>query len=148
MNQVDMQCHGCQQTWRWSSGDVLRCPYCHRMIQIEPARDGGEPHDTGTASENHDFRRRGSRKAPVMAWRESKDAAPVYYEALTPRQAEVLDVLVDGAPTNGEIAAQLAISPYTVERHLSDIYQKLGVASRYEAIVWWLRHRQSPPKDG
>jgi DNA-binding NarL/FixJ family response regulator len=83
-----------------------------------------------------------------MTWQGSEGAAPIYYEALTPRQKEVLDVLVDGAPTNRHIAARLAISRYTVERHLSDIYQKLGVSSRYEAILWWLRYRQSLPKDG
>lgn len=53
---------------------------------------------------------------------------------LTPRQAEVLDLLVDGL-SNAEIAERLFISVRTVERHVSAILARLGVASRDEAAA-------------
>ncbi|MBS1891142.1 MAG: helix-turn-helix domain-containing protein [Actinobacteria bacterium] len=48
---------------------------------------------------------------------------------LTDREREVFALVVGGA-TNAEVAAQLFISPRTVEHHLHRIYRKLGVRSR------------------
>jgi DNA-binding NarL/FixJ family response regulator len=53
---------------------------------------------------------------------------------LTPRETEVLR-LVTAGKTNQEIGGQLAISEKTVEKHLREIFIKLGVASRVEAAV-------------
>ena len=53
--------------------------------------------------------------------------------ALTPREGEILRLLVSGA-RNKEIAAQLWISERTVKFHLANIYQKLGVTTRTEAV--------------
>lgn len=54
--------------------------------------------------------------------------------ALTPRETEVLQ-LVTAGKTNQEIGGQLAISEKTVEKHLREIFIKLGVTSRVEAAV-------------
>ena len=51
----------------------------------------------------------------------------------------MLSLLVEGK-TNNEIADHLVISQRTVERHLSDIYTKLGVRNRAEAIRYWNLH--------
>lgn len=51
---------------------------------------------------------------------------------LTSRQAEVLRLLADGL-SNREIAAQLYLSPGTIERHLATIYRKLGLGGRVDA---------------
>ena len=51
---------------------------------------------------------------------------------LTPRETEVLDLLVAGA-TNAEIAQALVIAPKTVDHHVSAVLGKLGVSSRREA---------------
>ena len=45
---------------------------------------------------------------------------------LSPRERDVLELCAEGR-TNEEIAAALTLSPRTVERHLSNIYLKLGV---------------------
>jgi DNA-binding CsgD family transcriptional regulator len=58
--------------------------------------------------------------------------------ALTPREREVLALLAAGLPTRA-IAAQTGMAPRTVTFHLTNIYAKLGVAGRAEAIVAALR---------
>lgn len=57
------------------------------------------------------------------------------HEVLSPRELEVLRLAAHGARTK-EIAAQLAVSSRTVEGHLTSIFNKLGVASRTEAIMY------------
>jgi DNA-binding NarL/FixJ family response regulator len=52
-------------------------------------------------------------------------------DLLTPREAEVLELLQDGA-TNAQIAHHLSIGIETVRTHARNIYRKLGIASRRE----------------
>jgi pimeloyl-ACP methyl ester carboxylesterase/DNA-binding CsgD family transcriptional regulator len=62
-------------------------------------------------------------------------------EPLSPRELDVLRLCAEGR-TNDEIAAALTLSPRTVERHLSNIYLKLGVtgsAARTAAVARFLR---------
>jgi DNA-binding NarL/FixJ family response regulator len=59
-------------------------------------------------------------------------------EALTPREAEVLQCLGDGLG-NKEIAARLSISEHTIKFHIRSILGKLGAASRTEAVARGLR---------
>jgi DNA-binding NarL/FixJ family response regulator len=59
-------------------------------------------------------------------------------EPLTSRELDVLQLLA-GAASNREIAERLAISPRTVETHLANIYGKLGVRGRTEAMLWAIR---------
>lgn len=58
---------------------------------------------------------------------------------LTDREQMVVTYLAEGL-TNREIAYQLEISPNTVKFHLDNLYSKLNVNSRTEAVVYALRH--------
>ena len=53
--------------------------------------------------------------------------------ALTERERDVLRGMVEGL-NNNEIAAKLVVSLGTVKFHISNIFQKLGVDSRVEAV--------------
>jgi DNA-binding NarL/FixJ family response regulator len=53
---------------------------------------------------------------------------------LTPRETEVLGLIVQGA-TNADIARSLVISQKTVDHHVSAVLAKLGVTSRREAAA-------------
>jgi len=55
-------------------------------------------------------------------------------DELSAREREVLRLVADGA-SNGEIAAELFISPHTVKNHISTILVKLQVANRVQAAV-------------
>lgn len=58
---------------------------------------------------------------------------------LTDRETEVLRLMAKGL-TNNLIAEALAIAEGTVKNHLVNIYQKLGVHSRAEAVAWVWQH--------
>ncbi len=67
-------------------------------------------------------------------WREEVKGK---WESLSNREREVLQMLTEGADNNA-ITASLKITTNTVEKHLTNIYKKLGVTSRTEAALWWL----------
>ena len=56
------------------------------------------------------------------------------FPELTDREREVLTLIAQGA-NNSEIAAQLHISSKTVSNHISNIFNKLQVADRAQAII-------------
>ncbi|MGZ4135863.1 MAG: response regulator [Tumebacillaceae bacterium] len=61
-------------------------------------------------------------------------------ERLSPREHEVLTALVQGL-SNKEIADKLFISETTVKLHISNIFKKLGVKSRSQAIMHAVREK-------
>ncbi len=69
---------------------------------------------------------------PAHQIRQASRAALV--EPLTRRESEIL-LLLARHLTNQEIADSLVISPLTVKKHTINIYQKLGVNSRAQAVV-------------
>jgi DNA-binding CsgD family transcriptional regulator len=59
---------------------------------------------------------------------------------LTPRELQVLRLVTAGR-TNKAIAAELVLSERTVDRHVSNIFTKLGVSSRAAATAYAYEHR-------
>jgi two-component system, NarL family, nitrate/nitrite response regulator NarL len=57
---------------------------------------------------------------------------------LTPREAEVLRLIAEGAD-NVAIGQALSISPHTVKQYVTNIFEKLGVRSRVQAAVYAVR---------
>lgn len=66
----------------------------------------------------------------------AQDAKSV--EALSEREMEILKLAARGI-SNKDIAEQLTLSPRTVQVHLGNIFNKLGVASRTEAVLYGLK---------
>ncbi len=59
-------------------------------------------------------------------------------EALTPRELEVLKLIAEGH-TSKEIAAMLVISIKTVDRHRTNMLEKLGMRDRVELTRYAIR---------
>lgn len=83
----------------------------------------------------------------------SQPRAEAVVEPLTERELEVLRLTAKGY-TNKAIGVELSISDRTVQGHLAKIYDKLGAASRTEAVMravalgWIPAELGAPPTDG
>jgi DNA-binding NarL/FixJ family response regulator len=71
------------------------------------------------------------------AEQERAHLASSYPDGLTEREVEVLCRLA-GGKTNGEIADELYVSVRTVERHIANIYAKIGTRGRANATAYVL----------
>jgi len=80
---------------------------------LEPA---GEPPPAGPAAEGH----------------------PAPPHGLSRREQEVLRLLAAGE-SNRQIARRLGLSPHTVERHVANLYRKIGARGRADATAYALR---------
>jgi DNA-binding NarL/FixJ family response regulator len=56
------------------------------------------------------------------------------FPSLTDREREILSLLAEGA-SNAQIASRLHLSPKTVANHVSNIFSKLQVADRAQAVI-------------
>lgn len=80
--------------------------------------------------------------SPTVAGRLSaalRDDAPAHEHGITPREREVL-VLVARGRTNKEMAAQLGISPRTVETHRENLMRKLKLRTVADLTRYALEH--------
>jgi predicted ATPase len=71
---------------------------------------------------------------------QAQAVTPAYPMDLTEREVAVLRCLAAGK-SNKAIAAELFISPHTVNYHLKNIFFKTGAANRAEAAAFAVRHR-------
>jgi two-component system, NarL family, nitrate/nitrite response regulator NarL len=63
---------------------------------------------------------------------------------LTARELEILVKVLEGK-TNRELASQFSISQNTVKRHLTNIFDKLGVYNRLELALFTIHHEVIQP---
>lgn len=64
-----------------------------------------------------------------------KTVAPDKLSVLTPREKEIVRLIVGGA-SNKQVASALDISERTVKGHLSNVFQKLGVSDRLRLVLY------------
>ena len=87
---------------------------------------------------------------PEPAWQRFQEAVLAFvpsgtasgnpaFTALSPRERQVLALMADGL-SNTDIAERLQISDKTVRNHASNVFDKLGVWSRAQAIVFARDH--------
>jgi DNA-binding NarL/FixJ family response regulator len=129
----------------WNSWKKLEAPYeCARVrVLIADACRALGDHDT--AGSHLDaaiaaFEKLGA--APELARlppRTTAGARAGVLDGLSEREREVLARLAAGR-TNREIGAELSISEHTVARHVSNIFNKLGVSSRTAAAAIAFEH--------
>jgi DNA-binding NarL/FixJ family response regulator len=61
-----------------------------------------------------------------------------FYDGLTNREVEILKMLANGM-ANKQIAYRLKISEKTVRNHVSNMYEKLGIYDRSQAVLYAVR---------
>lgn len=95
----------------------------HAIVEV---RNGGSPMTSEVA------------RKVVQSFRKPARSKAAEDAKLTPREEEILKLLAQGYVTK-EIADKLGITYFTTQTHLKNIYEKLHVRSRTEAVLKYLR---------
>jgi DNA-binding NarL/FixJ family response regulator len=65
---------------------------------------------------------------------------------LTPREEQVVALVADGL-SNREVALELSLSEHTIKKYLFRIFDKLGISSRVELVLYAVSHGESRPAE-
>jgi DNA-binding NarL/FixJ family response regulator len=80
--------------------------------------------------------------------RPAQPAAPARDpDALTEREREVLELLVQGVTSNRKLAKRLGLSENTIKFHVRNILDKLHLHNRAQVVGFALRHGMVTPPD-
>jgi DNA-binding NarL/FixJ family response regulator len=79
----------------------------------------------------------------------ARNVAVEGYQALTEREREVLDLLVQGITSNRELAERLVVTENTIKYHFRNILDKLHVQNRAQVVAYTLRLNmvEAPERD-
>jgi DNA-binding CsgD family transcriptional regulator/tetratricopeptide (TPR) repeat protein len=124
----------------WTKWRELGIPYeeaqTRVLIAVASARLGDtDTKDIETDAARQAFKRLGATRALVGVAELSQSDTPKGAAGLSPREEQVLRLVATGK-TNRAIAEELFISEKTVARHVSNIFDKLGVSSRAAATAY------------
>lgn len=109
-----------------ASGYLLKRTSPEQLLQaIVEVRNGGSPMTSEVA------------RKVVQSFRKPARTTAAEAAKLTPREEEILKLLAQGYVTK-EISDKLGISYYTSQTHLKNIYEKLHVRSKTEAVLKYL----------
>jgi DNA-binding NarL/FixJ family response regulator len=67
-------------------------------------------------------------------------------DLLSPREAQILQLIARGL-TNRTIAREVGIAPRTADQHVHNIFVKVGVRSRAEAVRYAVEHELATPPE-
>ena len=65
---------------------------------------------------------------------------------LTPREEQVVALVADGL-SNREAAGELGLSEHTIKKYLLRIFDKLGISTRVELVLYAVAHGENRPAD-
>ena len=68
---------------------------------------------------------------------------PGRQEGITDRESEILALITQGK-SNAEVSSLTYLSPNTVKSYIRNIYRKIGVQSRTQAVLWGVAHGFTP----
>lgn len=127
----------------WSAWRDLDAPYDAARVRVLVGFAYRAVHDDDGAEMELDaaravFDELGA--AADLARLDSLSRAGAAVGGLTPREIEILRLIATGR-TNHAIATELVISEKTVARHVSNIFDKLGVPSRAAATAYAYEHK-------
>lgn len=105
-------------------------------IALRSIEQGGAPIDPAIARHILGWLAARQPSLPAVAAADAPAPLPV---ALTPRERKILELVAQGL-SNRDMAESLSISRLTVECHTKNIYRKLAVTSRTEAVYQARRH--------
>ena len=77
-----------------------------------------------------------ARSAPGLDW-------PGRGEGLSDRESEILALITQGK-SNADVARLTYLSPNTVKSYIRTLYQKIGVVSRTQAVLWGVNNGFAP----
>ena len=128
----------------WTAWQELEAPYDAARVRVLIGLAYRALGDRDTAAMELDaarwvFRQLGAMPDVIQVEALVREAAPRAAGGLTAREVEVLRLVAAGK-TNRAIAADLFLSERTVDRHVSNIFTKLGLSSRAAATAYAVEH--------